>query len=320
MNEGFYTFEGMDKLEPDEPQSECVESTLESEGISPLADSEIIEIIDATQAGRSLSHDLADPDLFLDHESGDYTYSESILGKSAFGSLKLSENPERDARAQRLAGGKDRRVDDDGGHLIGARFAGAPGEENIDAQNRQLNRGDYKAVENEWAKTLKDGDKVFLNVETLKADGTDRPCAYMGYAITEHPDGTRESSSFTFPNESREAQEHWGEGSHESPSEQDYIDAINEMNYTDSLEIGLEDGESEIDAGTDDNTGLGDENDVNLDVSLNDDASSDFDVELCLDSDIDYDVGVDADNNAVFAAGADSDSSVDFDTSGDMGE
>lgn len=310
MDEKFYTYEGMMKLESDELQNEFAESPAESEDISPLADSDITEIIDAIQAGRSLSDDLADPDLFLEHKSGDYTYSESILGKSASGSLELSENPERDAKAQRLAGGEDRRIDDDGGHLIGARFGGAPGEENLDAQNRQLNRGDYKAVESELAKELKDGDKVFLDVDTLKADGTDRPYAYMGYAITEHPDGTRESKSFTFPNESREVQEHWGEESRESPSEQDYIDAINEMNYTDFPEIDLEDGISKVDAGADDDIGSSNENDVDLNIGLDSDASS--------DSDTDYDVGTDTDCNVDFYVNADTDSRADLDNGAEV--
>lgn len=320
MDEKFYTYEGMMKLESDELQNEFAESPAESEDISPLADSDITEIIDAIQAGRSLSDDLADPDLFLEHKSGDYTYNESILGKSASGSLELRENPERDAKAQRIAGGEDRRIDDDGGHLIGARFGGAPGEENLDAQNRQLNRGDYKAVESELAKELKDGDKVFLDVDTLKADGTDRPYAYMGYAITEHPDGTRESKSFTFPNESREVQVHWGEEPRESPSEQDYIDAINEMNYTDFPEIDLEDGMSKVDADTDDDIGSCDENDVKLNVNLDSDVSPDFDIVSDQDANIDYDVGVDTDGNADFDISTDTDSRADLDNGAEVCE
>lgn len=158
------------------------------------------------------------------------------------------------------------------------------------------------------AKELKDGDKVFLDVDTLKADGTDRPYAYMGYSITEHPDGTRESKSFTFPNESREVQERWGEEPRESPSEQDYIDTINEMNYTDFPEIDLEDGISKVD----DDIGFSDENNVDLNIDLDSDANPDSDIEEDQDTNIDYDVGVDADDDVDFDAGPNSDSNADF--------
>ena len=93
-------------------------------------------------------------------EPGDYTYTETEWGKSASGVLELADDPERDSVAQRSAGGEFRKPDDDGGHLIGARFGGSSSAENLEAQNRQLNRGEFKAVENELARSIEAGDST----------------------------------------------------------------------------------------------------------------------------------------------------------------
>ncbi len=162
-----------------------------------------------TAQAQSLSERLADETLFTEHEPGGYEYDESECGKSAAGSLKLAENARRDPAAQRMAGGEDRREYDDGGHLIGTRFEGAPGSENIDAQDRNLNRGAYKKMENDWAKSLENDDKVFAEVQTYKPEGSDRPEAYMGSTITEHSDGTRDWDVFSFTNESSDTLRQW---------------------------------------------------------------------------------------------------------------
>lgn len=162
---------------------------------------------------RSLSEDLNNPNLFVDNKPGVYTYSnDNGYGKTAYGSLQLTDNPKRDAKAQAAAGGDKRRGQDhewgpdDGGHLIGARFGGETGEVNLTAQNRSLNRGDYKKMENEWANHLEANDKVFVNIE---ADDELRPNAYMGYVIYEAPDGTRTHDTFHMLNESREEIAQW---------------------------------------------------------------------------------------------------------------
>lgn len=161
---------------------------------------------------HNLSGDLHDPDLFDEGHQGQYEYEEGDLGKSASGYLVIDENPHRDQSAQAMAGGDERRSNghewgaDDGGHLIGARFGGAAGEENLAAQARNLNRSGYKKMENEWANHIAADDKVFVHVETL---GGDRPTAYMGYAIYEHPDGTRDYETFSFNNEGKDQVASW---------------------------------------------------------------------------------------------------------------
>lgn len=65
----------------------------------------------------------------------------------------------RDANAQLQAGVLDHRPDDDGGHLVDARFSGAP-TENLDDQNRNLNQGAYKSEENSWIEAFQESDNV----------------------------------------------------------------------------------------------------------------------------------------------------------------
>lgn len=187
---------------------------------------------------RSLSEDLENPYLFTENDEGAYTYATNeVGGRTAYGSLYLPDEVQRDAKAQQEAGGDLRRGSDnplghdDGGHLIGARFGGSTGLENLTAQDSNLNRGSYKRMENEWASHLQAKDKVFVNVETAASD---RPYAYMGYAIYESPDGKREYETFMYPNENREQQDTW----------QQELDAAEASNYWADEEAPLLEGEA----------------------------------------------------------------------------
>ena len=188
------------------------------------------------RGSRSLNYDLNNADLFNENKKGDYTYGKTEYGKVAFGNLKL-ETGKRDSAAQRTVGNDDRRPTDDGGHLIGTRFDGDSGQKNMDAQERNLNRGSYKIRENDWAESLENGDKVFVNIESYKSNNSDRPDAFMGYSISEHPDGTREWDAFSYQNESAATQEEWNRTIEENDSEDQYNNPIdyNPADYADEL-------------------------------------------------------------------------------------
>ncbi len=178
---------------------------------------------------RSLQNDLNDKKLFDKNAPGDYIYADNGNGKQAYGNLKLSDDGTRDNVAQKNAGGDDRREDDDGGHLIGTRFEGAPDERNIEAQNRNVNRGSYNSMEGKWQKSLENGDKVFVNVETPHDTPSDRPDAYMGYSITEHPNGNREWDAFSYTNASKSEQEDWNKTTEEYDGETSYDNPMAEL-------------------------------------------------------------------------------------------
>ncbi len=176
----------------------------------------------------SPSSKMSDDSLFEDNKETDYIYTETDYGKHASGQLDL-EKGKRSAYAQRTVGGEDRQEYDDGGHLIGSRFAGSGSYENLDAQSRDLNRGEYKKMENEWAKSLENGERVYVDVNTYKSNGSDRPDSFMGYSIAEDGSGTRSIDAFSFQNESVETQEEWEEIVSSTDMQNDFSNA---MKYT----------------------------------------------------------------------------------------
>ena len=72
-------------------------------------------------------------------------------------------------------GGEDRREGDQGGHIIGDRFGGVGGFENLIPMTSKLNQGDYKRMENDLAKAVADGKTVFLRVDMQYDGDSQRP-------------------------------------------------------------------------------------------------------------------------------------------------
>lgn len=72
--------------------------------------------------------------------------------------LTLQEAP-RDVAAQQAVG-KLGKSADEGGHLIGNRFGGEASPMNLVPQNMNLNRGEWKAMENSWERALRAGKEV----------------------------------------------------------------------------------------------------------------------------------------------------------------
>ena len=67
---------------------------------------------------------------------------------------------------------------DDAGHLIGDRFGGSPKLDNLVSQARRVNRSEYKMIENIWAKALKEGKKVSVDIQIHYANGGMRPASF----------------------------------------------------------------------------------------------------------------------------------------------
>lgn len=81
----------------------------------------------------------------------------------------------RSRRAQAQAGEPDRRPDDEGGHFIAARFNGPRDSFNHFAQDRNFNRGAYRAMEDGWVKELRAGKKVVVDIVPLYKGTSKRP-------------------------------------------------------------------------------------------------------------------------------------------------
>ena len=89
---------------------------------------------------HTMHDDLNDSELFKKNPKGIYQYKDDGKVKTAFGQLTTTKDVVRDPKAQKTVGGENRQYNDDGGHLIAAIFGGAPGYQNLDAQNKNINR------------------------------------------------------------------------------------------------------------------------------------------------------------------------------------
>lgn len=112
------------------------------------------------------------------------------------GELRLQSQP-RSRRAQADAGKPDRRATDDGGHYIAARFNGPREWFNHFAQDANFNRGAYRAIEDEWAKAIRSGQRVFVDIVPHYHGTSMRPYELV---VAWYVDGQRTFQ--TFPNES----------------------------------------------------------------------------------------------------------------------
>ena len=78
----------------------------------------------------------------------------------------------------------DQKDGDDRGHLIGDQFDGSNRLENMIPQDADINRKDYRNFENELAKEVKDGKKVYVNIEVIYSGDSRRPEALVvNYSI-----------------------------------------------------------------------------------------------------------------------------------------
>lgn len=81
----------------------------------------------------------------------------------------------RSRRVQAQAGQPHRHPNDDGGHFIAARFNGPRDSFNHFAQDRNFNRGAYRAMEDGWANALRAGKKVVVYIVPLYEGASKRP-------------------------------------------------------------------------------------------------------------------------------------------------
>lgn len=94
-----------------------------------------------------------------------YEFSIDAHARTRLVSGEIRLQPEsRSRRSQANAGIPDRRDSDDGGHFIAARFNGPREWFNHFAQDANFNRGVYRSIEDEWAKAVRAGRRVFVEI------------------------------------------------------------------------------------------------------------------------------------------------------------
>ncbi|WP_235617263.1 DNA/RNA non-specific endonuclease [Lysinibacillus mangiferihumi] len=95
-----------------------------------------------------------------------HTYKTDSKGRisSCEGNLELCKG-KRNNHAQKVAGREDRLPDDEGGHLIASIFKGSGSLDNLVPMNGNLNKGEWKKLENIWAKQLDKGESVEVKIK-----------------------------------------------------------------------------------------------------------------------------------------------------------
>ena len=113
-----------------------------------------------------------------------YAFSTDSLGRTnkVEGELNLSTKDRN--KYQQCKAGICGNADDEGGHLIASIFNG-PGEKiNLVPMNGNLNKGEWKKLENTWAGALNEGKSVRVAVEPVYSGNTVRPVSFkIEYSI-----------------------------------------------------------------------------------------------------------------------------------------
>ncbi len=116
-----------------------------------------------------------------------YNYKTDGHGRifSAEGTLKLGDG-KRNNYAQRTVGRDSRLPDDEGGHLIASIFQGSGNLDNLVPMNGNLNKGEWKKLENTWANALRQGDEVRVKILPNYMGDSQRPVSFnIKYKIGE---------------------------------------------------------------------------------------------------------------------------------------
>ncbi len=124
------------------------------------------------------------------YESAGYFYKTDAKGRIAEvkGKLRI-DKAERSAYQQKYAGGDDRirkkddeqKWQDDGGHLIAARFGGSKKIDNLVAMDSEINRHTkYRAVEDTWDKEMSKNppNEVFTKITPIYEGESKRPVIF----------------------------------------------------------------------------------------------------------------------------------------------
>ena len=134
-----------------------------------------------------------------EYELNGYKYKTDEKGRivSAEGSLHLKNRegrlPIRDSIED--IGKGDQQDGDDRGHLIGDQFDGSNGLENMIPQDADINRNDFRYLENELADAIREGKEVIVKIEPIYEGDSRRPVAIV---VTYTIDG--KESVRIFPN------------------------------------------------------------------------------------------------------------------------
>ena len=116
-----------------------------------------------------------------EYEVNGYKYQTDEKGRIIIceGTLKL-EDGERNAYDQKIVGREDKKKTDDGGHLVATIFGGSGDIDNLVPMDSNLNRGEWRKLENIWRDALEaePPQEVHVTIMPVYEDDSQRPTAF----------------------------------------------------------------------------------------------------------------------------------------------
>lgn len=164
---------------PDVPETpevpEMPETHTGRESTDDPGTSEIPEIPEIIHPDEEIQPEELDPN--STYERNGYVYATDEFGRTTQVEGTLALRPGERSPLQTEVGHTGLE-DDEGGHLIGTRFDGPTDAFNLVPQNANLNRGEWKAMENSWADALEKGSDVKATIMPIYTDDSTRPSAF----------------------------------------------------------------------------------------------------------------------------------------------
>ena len=120
------------------------------------------------------------------YQAGEYNYDYTTDEQGRITDVKAEDLKltQRESRLPHKTNTPGKLPGDDAGHLIGDRFGGSPNLDNLTSQNSMVNRSGFKIIENEWAKAIKGGKDVSVDIKVNYSGESVRPSSYeVTYSI-----------------------------------------------------------------------------------------------------------------------------------------
>lgn len=115
-----------------------------------------------------------------------YVYKTDSMGRIVEFKAEKLQLTERSIRLPHDANTPGKVKGDHAGHLAGDRFGGSPEIDNLVSQLQGVNLSSYKKIENEWAKAIREGKDVSVEVKITYSSNSMRP---EGFGIKYDIDG-----------------------------------------------------------------------------------------------------------------------------------